>query len=378
MMFLHQPITPSFTRWRARLCPLLLAQAVLIGGCGGGADDGQLLQAGSGPRAIPVVAAEVTFEAESNRIEAIGTSQALKSIELHPEVAGQVVEVAFAGGEVVTAGDVLVSLDARDQTLAVELAEVHLADARLLFQRYENASGVEAVPPTTLDSARTALEAARIELDRARVALDDRFVRAPFTGAVGITDVEPGDRIDPTTVIASLDDRSALLISFDVPEAFVGKVREGDLIRVETWTADRLGAVGPVVTVGSRIDPATRSFTLRARVPNDDDRLRPGMSFRVLLDLNGAVWPVVPEVSLQWGASGPYVWAVREGRAERVPARVIQRRQGRVLIEAALAAGDQVVAEGVQRMREGIPVRLLDADALAEDALAVLAAEAAR
>jgi hypothetical protein len=101
------------------------------------------------------------------------------------------------------------------------------------------------------------------------------------------------------------------------------------------------------------------------------------MSFRVLLDLDGAIWPVVPEVSLQWGASGPYVWAVREGRAERVEARVVQRRQGRILIDAELVAGDQVVAEGVQRMRQGTPVRPLDPEALERNALAVLQAEAA-
>jgi RND family efflux transporter MFP subunit len=247
----------------------------------------------------------------------------------------------------------------------------------LLFRRYEEAQGAEAVPPTTLDSARTAVEAARIELDRARVALEDRFVRAPFAGRVGITDVEPGDRVEPTQVITTLDDRSALLVSFEVPEAYVGRIEEGDVIAVDTWTTDRLAGSGPVVAVGSRIDPATRSFTIRAQLPNEDDRLRPGMSFRVLLDLDGAVWPVVPEVSLQWGANGPYVWAVREGRAERVTARVVQRRQGRILIDAALAAGDRVVSEGVQRMREGIPVRELDGLALDRDALAVLTAEVA-
>lgn len=333
---------------------------------------------GSGREAIPIIAAPVTFEPEANLIEAVGTSRAFRSVELHPEAAGEVDTVTFEGGERVAAGELLVALDARDQKLAVELAEVALEDAQVLFRRYEKARGADAVPPTTLDAARTALASARIELDRARVALDHRYVRAPFDGIVGLTDVEPGDRIEPATLITTLDDRSSLLVFFEVPEAFVGRVEPGDTIDVETWTADRLAASGPVVTVGSRIDPLTRSFTVRARLPNEDDRLRPGMSFRVLLDLEGAIWPVVPEVALQWGASGPYVWAVREGRAERVDARVVQRRQGRVLLDAELAAGDRVVAEGVQRMRQGTPVRPLDPDALARDARAVLggAAEA--
>lgn len=327
--------------------------------------------------AIPIVAVPVEFEPEANLIEAVGTSRAFRSAELHPEAAGEVVDVTFDGGEAVASGELLVALDARDQRLAVELAEVTLADARVLFKRYEKARGADAVPPTTLDTARTALETARIELDRARLALEHRFIRAPFDGIVGLTDVEPGDRIEPTTAITTLDDRSALLVMFEVPEAYVGRIEAGDLIDVESWTADRLKVSGPVVQVGSRIDPVGRSFTVRARLPNEDDRLRPGMSFRVLLDLEGAVWPVVPEVAVQWGASGPYVWAVREGQAERVGARVVQRRQGRVLLDAELAAGDRVVAEGVQRMRQGTPVRVLDPDALARDARAVLSAASA-
>jgi multidrug efflux pump subunit AcrA (membrane-fusion protein) len=97
------------------------------------------------------------------------------------------------------------------------------------------------------------------------------------------------------------------------------------------------------------------------------------MSFRVILDLEGAMWPVVPEVALQWGASGPYIWAVREGQAERVDVRVVQRQQGRILLDAPLQSGDLVVAEGVQRMRQGTRVELLDPAALANDARSVLA-----
>lgn len=362
----------------AALAGVLLLVGFGLGGCSEPRDRAAGTAGARLPEAIPVVAMPVRFEAESNRVEAVGTSRALRSVELYPESAGEVVEVTFTGGEAVAKDQLLLAMDARDEVLAVELAEVALADARREFERYQQARAGEAVPPATLDAARTALESARIALNRAEVALDRRFIRAPFDGVVGMTDIDAGDRIDPATSIATLDDRSALLVFFEVPEAFVGRLAIGDPIEVQTWTADRLRVTGRIVTLGSRIDPATRSFTARARIGNEDDRLRPGMSFRVLLDLDGAVWPSVPEVALQWGANGPYVWAVREGQAERVAARVVQRRQGRVLIDAPLDDQDRVVAEGVQRMREGVPVRLLDPEALARDARAVLIEEAER
>lgn len=370
-------VPDSIHRSTGRLLPAIAA-LWLVTGCGSEEGEGLRSSAGTADRSIPVIAHAVAFEAEANRIEAVGTSRALRSAEIHPEAAGQVVAVNFAGGETVGEGDVLLALDSREEALGVELAEVKLADARLTLKRYQEARDAEAVPPTTLDSARTAVEAARIGLDQARVALEDRFVRAPFDGRVGLTEVEPGDRVEPATLITTLDDRSALLVSFDVPEAYVSRIGEGDTVEVETWTADRLRVAGQVATVDSRIDPDTRSFTLRAHLPNDNDRLRPGMSFRVLLNLEGAVWPVVPEVAVQWGASGPYVWAVREGLAERVEARIVQRRQGRILIDAALTPGDRVVAEGVQRMRQGIPVRIIDPVALERDAFAALSAEVLR
>ena len=324
--------------------------------------------------AIPVLAQSVELTPQRGVIEAVGTSRALVSAEIHAESAGEVVAVHFSGGERVTEGDLLLELDARDENLNLELAEVQLEDARLLLKRYRSARGNDAVPETTLDAARTAEEAARIAAQRARVALDNRYVRAPFDGIIGLTDVEPGDRIDTATLITTVDDRSSLLVMFAVPEAFVGRVAPGDPVEVESWTADRVQVTGSVVVLGSRIDPDTRSVNARAKIPNVDDALRPGMSFRVSLELPGAIWPTVPEVALQWGGSGPYIWAVREGRAERVDVRVVQRVQGNILIDAPLTPDDIVVAEGVQRMRQGTRVEMLDPQALARDTRSVLGA----
>jgi membrane fusion protein (multidrug efflux system) len=196
-------------------------------------------------------------------------------------------------------------------------------------------------------------------------------VTAPFDGYVGITEVDVGDRIETTTQITTLDDRSSLLVSFDVPEAFVRRMNIGDPSRIEVWSAGPPRAEGRVVDLGSRVDPVSRAFVARAEVPNPDDMLRPGMSFRVQLDLINGAFPVVPELAVQWGADGAYVWSVEDGRARRVrcagaarPARCWSRERW---------ANDQVVAEGVQSMREGVGVRIMDAAALARDARKALA-----
>lgn len=307
-------------------------------------------------RHVPVVVAPLQLDHARTRLEAVGTSRALQSIELHPATSGEVIAVNFQPGQRVAAGDILVELERRDEELALSLAEVQLQDAERLYDRYQRTGSSGAVLPTEMDAARTAVEAARIQIERARVALDYRTIEAPFDGYVGITDVDPGDRINPDTVITTLDNRNSLLVSFSVPEALIGEMRVGDDVNVATWNSRGPTATGRVVDIGSRINPATRTFEARAAVDNKGDTLRPGMSFRVSMNLEGTAYPVISETAVLWGADGAYVWTVVDGKAQRVPVNVMQRQQGVVLVDAPLEAGDLVIVEGIQRLRHGLDV----------------------
>jgi membrane fusion protein (multidrug efflux system) len=309
-----------------------------------------------------VVVAPVEFSSEMQRVEAVGTSRANRSITLFPAVSGEVVKVRFQSGQYVEAGDVLLELDQRDQKLAVELAEVRLAEAQRLFERYQESAATGATLPTVLDAARTELDAARIALDRARISLEDRVIEAPFSGFVGISDIDVGDRIQTSTAITTLDDRSTLLVSFSVPEMMSGKISVGDDVAISTWSVNDAKALGEVINIDSRINPDTRTFITRARINNQKDDLRPGMSFRVVLELAGDSFPKLAEISLQWGADGSYVWLVRDGKVSRMPVDIVQRQKGKVLVETNLAAGDLIVVEGIQRLRPGIAVNAMPAE----------------
>lgn len=341
--------------YMSKIAPLLAA-ALLVSACSKEPAPARSFA----PQAVSVIAESLSFESAQTRVEAVGTSRAVLSAEIHPAASGEVVAVNFEPGQFVRKGDILVELDSRQEKLAVGLAEIKLEDATRLYERYLRSSDSGAVLPTTLDAARTAMETARLELERARVALDDRSIQAVFDGHVGATDVDPGDRVNPDATITTLDDRSSLLVSFEVPEAFIGELAVGEEIHLETWSTAMPAVTGEVVDVGSRIDPRNRTFVARARVENPDDTLRPGMSFRVSADVEGERYPVVPETALLWGAEGAYVWSVVDGKAVRTPVKVVQRREGRVLIDGDLGANGIVVVEGTQRMRNGITVEFVE------------------
>lgn len=330
------------------LCPTLFL--LLLVACDTKPDD---TPPPAGDKAAPVLTHEVQWQSRATLVEAVGTSRALQSVTLYPEVSGEVDAVLFKTGEQVEAGQPLVRLDARDQQLALELAEVELADAERLYSRYKRSEGAGAVTESTLDEAKSAVDRARIALERARVNLTYRTISAPFSGHLGITELDTGARVDPSTPVTSLDDRSELLVTFTVPEVFYGQVEPGQLLELATWNNGSERNRGEVIEVDSRVDPQTRSFTVRARVPNPEDRLRPGMSFRVKLQLAGDEYPLIPEVALQWGGDGAYLWAIQDGRAQRVAATIVQRLAGQILVDARLPQGSIIVTEGVQRLREG-------------------------
>lgn len=311
-------------------------------------------------KARPVVTAPVEYAAEQARIEAVGTARAKRSILLEPAVTGQVTEINFQTGDYVEEGEVLVRLDDRDERLAVQLAEVELADAKRALDRYQRSARSGGITESMLDEAVSVVDQAELALQRAQVILDYHTIRAPFSGHIGMTDLDPGAWIDPDTAIATLDDRSSLLVRFQLPEMLFGKLPVGERVQLSTW-GDQLPAVeGEVVEVGTRIDETRRSFTLRARIDNESDQLRPGMSFRTQLILPGNRYPRVPELSVQWGGEGAYVWKIEESKAKRVTVNVVQRQDAGVLVEAELTEGTPIVTEGVHLVRAGMEVRVVN------------------
>ncbi|MBT5413858.1 MAG: efflux RND transporter periplasmic adaptor subunit [Rhodospirillaceae bacterium] len=320
------------------------------------ADSRQAAEQDAAKPPVQVLVHQVELRPERTRIEAVGTGEATLSATLFPATAGEVVGIGIAPNRKVAEGDLLLELNRRAEELAVDLAKVQLRRARQLLQRYESTGNSGVVPASTIDDARSAVEEARIALRQAEVDLTDRMVIAPFAGHVGMTEVEIGDRIGPDTAITTLDDRSTLLVSFAIPEIFLERVATGQSVSVSTWAARDRPYPGQIVELGSRIDPVSRSFMARARVPNQDDRLRPGMSFAIAFELLGNSYPLVPEAAVQWGGDGAYLWVLRDGKAERETVRIVQRQEGTVLVDAAVAAGEAVVVEGIQRMRPGLAV----------------------
>ncbi|EDL49349.1 efflux RND transporter periplasmic adaptor subunit [Erythrobacter sp. SD-21] len=309
--------------------------------------------------AVPVVAEEVRFLPDREEVEAIGTARAVTSAEIYPEGAGRVTSVMFSAGDFVRSGQPLLQLEARQEQLAVEAARVQVLEAQQLLGRYRRIEDTGAISESQIEAGETALASAQVMLRQAQAELADRVVRAPFSGHIGLTEIDPGDRVSDATPIAQIDQRSRLYIDFPAPEEVFATLRKGEVVQVSAFSGQNDPIKARIVSTDSRITSDTRNFTVRAAIANSGDRFRPGMSFRVMFARNDATRAAVAEEAIVWGGKGSHLFVVREGNAARIPVTITSRRNGLALVDGALKAGDRVIVEGVQKIRDGQEIRLV-------------------
>lgn len=316
----------------------------------------------SGAAPTVVVAAVAAPHRFTDAIQAIGTAQARESIVLTPKVADTIRVIRFDSGDRVRAGQILVEMSNVEQV--ADLAEARAAndaaqeDLRRTEELFERGFASRA----RLDAVRAAAEAAAARVSGGGSRMADRTIRAPFAGVVGLRTASPGQYIRPGDRIGTLDDISEIKLDFDVPETVIANLAPGVEIVARTAAYPERSFAGAIADVDSRVDPTTRTLRVRAMLPNADEILRPGMLMTVEVRSNPREALAVPEIALIEQAGGAAVFRVTEAeggqRVERAVIRVGQRSGGMVEVLEGLAAGDQVITEGVQSVRPGQPVRL--------------------
>ena len=320
------------------------------GGSGGGFG-------GGGAPPAPVVTASVEIDQTGMEVRAVGTVAAARAVTLYPDAAGVVAEVAFRSGTEVEEGQPLVRLGDSEQQIAVERARVALDAARLALERAEQLSRSSNISSAALAEAETSAQRAEIDLRGAELELARRTLVAPFSGTIGLTDVTIGDLVNSSRAIATLDDMSTVTVAFEVPERASGRVAVGQEIVATTAALAGRQFTGHVGAVDSRVDPVARTLKVEASLPNEANVLKPGMALNVVLAFAGVPHPAVPSLAVQWDRNGPYVWKVAEDAVSRVGVDIVGRQSGVVIVAAeGLSAGDEVVVEGLQRLREGARV----------------------
>ena len=332
-------------------------QRAQSGGQGGAQGQGQGNRRGGG-QAILVATEAVAVGVVNDRLSAIGDGEAVEAVTVMPQASGMLDEILVSSGQKVSKGDVIARLDREEQVILRDQAVVALRSAKEKAESYRNLQSFSRLD--VLD-AQIAEEQAQLQLTTAELNLKRRDIIAPIDGVIGIVGVSVGDNVTNSTPIVSLDNRSQLLVDFWAPERFAAAVTPG--MPVEARSVSRPGQVfqGSVEAVDSRVDQASRTIRIRAKIDNPDDVLRAGMSFNVVMRFPGDQYAAVNPLAVQWDGEGSFVWQIVDNKSVKTRVTIVQRNSDQILVEAPLKEGDLVAVEGLQRVREGGTVEVAGA-----------------
>lgn len=296
-------------------------------------------------------------------ISAVGSLRSDESVVLRPEVAGRIQSIDFKEGQPVERGQVLIRLDDSVSRAEFDQARANLALAQTHYRRAVELQGRGFVSQQARDEAGSNLKVQQAATALAQARLDKMTIRAPFAGIVGLRSVSVGDYVDQGQDLAPLEAIDPLKVDFRVPEMYFNKIQVGQSLTIRLDALPGSERQGQVYAVSPLVDAGGRSILLRATIPNPDSRLRPGMFARVQLLFGADDVLAVPEAALAPSGQAQYVFTVREGHAHRTEVTLGERRDGQVEILTGVAAGDQVVVAGFQRLTDGAPVEVAPAAA---------------
>ena len=333
----------------------------------------QQIQMFTAPKpAISVSAATAREIPWQGRLPAIGTLKALEGVELTAEVGGIVRELKFDSGQRVEKGQPLVLLDSDVERASLATAEAERGLAQVEFERGRSLVNRQSISKSEFDRLSAALQKANASVAQLNAQLAKKNILAPFSGTIGIRQIDVGSYLSPGSPIASLQNLSELHVDFFLPEQQAPQVQVGQrvLVGVAAFSDEEFEA--RITAINPRVESDTRNLQVRATLENREGRLLPGM-FANLYVVAEQSEPsiVVPETAITYTLYGNSVYVINEQADEDKPEdkRLIaerrfvetgERRDGRVVILKGLKAGEQVVTSGQLKLDNGAHVAIAD------------------
>jgi membrane fusion protein (multidrug efflux system) len=345
-------------------------QAAMQGGPGGGAGGpggGAAGRRGGGGFGGPAQVSAVTVQPVSftDAIEVLGVAKGRQSVTLTAATTQLVDRVRFTDGQAVPRGAVLVELRNTEQDAGIAQAQARLVEAKRAYDRYATLGQKGFASKAQIDQYEAAWRSAQADVAVAKARQNDRMIRAPFAGVVGLSDVAPGALVNPGAPIVTLDDISAIRVDFQVPERYLAQVTAGQQITatVDAYPGETI--TGRIAQLDTRIDERTRAMTARAEFPNGARRLKPGMMMRVSIARGQRQSLGVQEAAVSVQGDSAFVYVLRQmGErtvAEQRPVITGIRQNGVVELKDGVQAGDRIVADGLNKVQPGQPVRVVGA-----------------
>src|SRR5581483_5157838 len=272
------------------------------------------------PPPATVTADKAVTERWTDRVRAIGTLVAIQGVDVAPELGGTVTEYFFESGQDVEKGDKLVKLDTSVEEADLADKKATLQQTLLDYDRQSKLVKTSVVSQSTLDQTIAKRDSAAAAVQHVEAVIAQKTITAPFSGRLGLRHVEKGQYVSPGQALVWLQSLDPIWVDFPVPETAVGLLKIGSAIELAADAYPGETFKGAVEAFDAKLNQDARMLMVRARVPNPDRKLLPGMFANVAV-LAGEPKDVVtvPRTALTYTLYGDSVWVVKEEEAKPAP-----------------------------------------------------------
>lgn len=313
-------------------------------------------------RAANVFVETVEARKFSTRIEALGNLEPKEEVDLTLNDAGQIQKINFDDGQRVKAKQTLISLVQNEQKALVEAEMANVSEAQQQMERVNRLIIKKAVSQSEVDEAQRNLDNAKAQLRAVQSRQKDRVLYAPFSGVVGFRQVSIGAYVQPGDVVAHLVDDSEMKLEFSVPSTFLRHIKRNMPITASTDDYPGETFSGVVTSINNAVDPVTRTVSVRANIPNSDQKLLSGMFMEVSLLAAPRTVIAIKEEATQSVGPRDFVYVIesRDGQlvSKKVEVDLGIHQDGYVEVISGLKAGLDIVSEGVLQVRDGGSVKI--------------------
>lgn len=317
------------------------------------------------PEAVTTIVARQ--ERWPSTMTAVGTVAAVRGVTVSADLPGIIERIAFDSGKAVSEGDLLVELDTRQERAQLTAAEAKRDLARANRDRSRSLLDERIVSQAEFDAADAEYKSAEADAAEIRAAIARKTIRAPFSGVLGIRQINPGQYVSAGSAIVPLQSLSPIYVNFAVPQQDVAVLKPGTEVRASVETGGRQ-LTGRVTAIDSVIDPATRNVQIQATFANPDSSLRPGMFVRATVAIGDSRSVIaLPGSAINYAPYGDSVFVVArlkdskgktyQGVREQF-VKVGSARGDQVAVVAGVQAGEEVVTSGVFKLRNNAAIQI--------------------
>ena len=353
-----------------RMLLMLAVMAVIIGGLGfvkfqqiqAAIAEGASFQ--MPPEAVTtIVAQQIEWPAT---LSAIGSVAAVQGVVVSADLSGTVDRVAFDSGKAVRQGEVLVELDTRQERAQLAAAEAQRDLARTNFDRMQGLLKDNVISRAEYDSATADDKQSEARAGEIRAAIQRKRITAPFSGILGIRQVNVGQYLSSGDPIVQLQSLNPIYVNFDVPQQAIAQMRTGREVRITTGQVAGVEFTGRITAIDSVVNAGTRNIQVQATLANPEGMLRPGMFVETEVNVGaGRSLITIPATAISYAPYGDSVYVVANMKGPNGEAYKGVRQQfvkldgargDQVGVTSGVKPGDEVVTSGVFKLRNGAAV----------------------